>query len=253
MRTELAAPIVHDREGGGYRYARPGFQIPAAALSERDLFALMVAEQAVVQYGATPLGKSLRGAFDKLLAALPSDLRARHALAARAIHFQDCRRPRSRRRLWATLVEGILTRRKLTIEYFAPARGRVEPRRIEPYLLVARDREWFLVGRTETNRHDALFYVPRIRRATLERGHYEVDPDFSPERYYEHGFNAMHGSGPPQRIELNFAPSHAHLAEERPWAPDQEVVQRRTVPRACVFAPTRFSRSSARCCATAER
>ncbi len=227
MRVELGAPIVYDRERRGYRYSRAGFQVPAASLSERDLFALMVAEQAVAQYGATPLGDELRGAFTKMLAALPEDLRARHVLAARAIHFSGLPPTPIASRLWSTLVEGILTRRRLTIEYFAPARGRVDPRRIEPYLLVARDREWFLVGRTETNRHDALFYVPRIRRATLERGHYEVDPDFSPERYYEHGFNAMHGSGPVQRIELLFAPAHAHLAEERPWSPDQEIVRRR--------------------------
>ena len=57
---------------------------PTYSLSELDLFALMVAENAVAQYEGTPLHAHLRTAFDKLLSLLPGEARDAHALTARA-------------------------------------------------------------------------------------------------------------------------------------------------------------------------
>ncbi len=228
MRSELRAPLEYDARRKGHHYTSAGYQIPATALSERDLFALMVTENAVTQYEGTPLAAELRDAFDRVLATLPSDLRARHAVAARAVHFAGLPPTPIPPAVWNGLVDGILGRRRVTLHYRTPARGKAEPRTVDPYLLVVRDREWFLVGRTQHSRHYALFYVPRI--AQLERldEPYEPDPDFSPERYFEYGFNAMHGEGRPQEVELRFEREHAHIAEERAWAAKQTVTRLRT-------------------------
>ena len=223
MRNELAAPIEYDASRKGLRYSEASFQIPATALSERDLFALMVTENAVLQYEGTPLAVELRGAFDRVLGTLPKDLRAKHALAAQAVHFAGLPATPIPTRTWSELVDAILSHRKLDIDYFTPSKGRAETRRIDPYLLVVRDREWFLVGRTQNGRHFALFYVPRIRRVGRTDESFEVDPSFSAQTYFEHGFNAMHGQGKPESVELFFAPEHAHIADERAWAKKQVV------------------------------
>lgn len=228
MRSELRAPLEYDSSRKGFRYAGAGYQIPATALSERDLFALMVTENAVTQYEGTPLAAELRDAFDRVLATLPSDLRARHTVAARAVHFAGLPPTPIAPMVWNGLVDGILGRRRIEIEYFTPSRGKSEARTIDPYLLVVRDREWFLVGRTQQNRHYALFYVPRIRRLKALADSYEPDPQFSPERYFEYGFNAMHGEGKPKEVELRFEREHAHIAEERAWAAKQTVTKLRT-------------------------
>jgi predicted DNA-binding transcriptional regulator YafY len=227
MRSELGAPIEYDSSRKGFRYSVAGFQIPATALSERDLFALMVTENAVLQYEGTPLAEELRGAFDRVLGTLPKDLRSKHELAAQAVHFAGLPATPIPTRTWSELVDAILARRKLDIEYFTPTKGRSESRRIDPYLLVVRDREWFLVGRTQNGRHYALFYVPRIRRVARTDEPYEVDPAFSAQTYFEHGFNAMHGQGKPETVELFFAPEHAHIADERAWAKKQNVRKHR--------------------------
>ena len=228
MRSELRAPLEYDASRKGFRYAGVGYQIPATALSERDLFALMVTENAVTQYEGTPLATELRDAFDRVLSTLPSDLLARHAVAARAVHFAGLPPTPVAPTVWNGLVDGILGRRRVEIEYFAPARGKSLARTVDPYLLVVRDREWFLVGRTQQSRHYALFYVPRIKRLVQLDQAYEPDPEFSPERYFEYGFNAMHGEGRPKEVELRFAREHAHIAEERAWAPKQTVTRLRT-------------------------
>lgn len=227
LRCELHAPLVYDRRRKGFYYSDPGFSMPAIALGERDLFALMVAENAIAQYEGTPLVDYLRDAFAKVLAVLPGGVREQHELAARAVHFSGLPATRVEPELWSAITEAIRAHERLEIDYFAPARGRAEKRRIEPYLLVVRDREWFLVGRTETSRHYALFYLPRVHGARRLGERFEPDPGFHPSAYYEHGFNAMHGSGKPARVELRFPKEHAHLADERAWAARQSVTRHR--------------------------
>lgn len=227
MRSELGAPIRAHSSKKGFYYSDPGYHVPATALTERDLFALMVTENAVAQYEGTPLGEELRGAFDRILVTLDKELRSRHAHAARAVHFGGLPPTPIPPRVWSELVAAILERRKLDIDYFVPSKGKAETRRIDPYLLVVREREWFVVGRTQSGRHYALFYLPRIKRLARTEERYEVDPQFSPESYYEHGFNAMHGSGQPETVELLFPKPHAHIADERAWAPKQKVSRRR--------------------------
>ena len=227
LRSELSAPIVYDASRKGFAYSEPGYAIPATALSERDLFALMVAENAVAQYEGTPLADALRTAFEKVLLVLPGEVRDRHQLAARAIHFSGLPPARIAPELWTALTQALQNRERVTIDYFLPSTGVVEPRQVEPYLLVVRDREWFLVARTATRRNYALYYLPRIRRLRPSGEAFVPDPQFSAAEYYQHGFNAMHGTGRPETVELRFAAAHAHLADERPWAPRQRVRRRR--------------------------
>lgn len=227
LRCELSAPIVYDASKKGFGYSEPGWAIPATALGERDLFALMVAENALAQYDGTPLASQLREAFDRVLALLPGEVRARHQLAARAVHFSGLPPVRLKPELWATLTQAIHSHQRLELDYFLPAKRAVEARTVEPYLLVVREREWFLVARTASQRNYALFYLPRIKAVRKLGEPFLPDAEFSAERYYEHGFNAMHGSGKPDTVELCFEPAHAHLADERNWAPRQELVRRR--------------------------
>lgn len=227
LRCELDAPIVYDATRKGFSYSDPGFAIPAAALSERDLFALMVAENAVAQYEGTPLSTELRNAFAKMLGFLPGEVRARHELAARAVHFAGLPATPMSTKTWSVLTAAIHAHEKLDLDYFVPAKGKAETRRVDPYLLVVREREWFLVARTQTSRNYALFYLPRIKKLERTNEFFEIDPQFSAQNYYEHGFNAMHGAGKPETVALYLAPEHAHIVDERAWAPRQKVVHRR--------------------------
>lgn len=227
MRSELRAPIEYDASRKGFGYSDAGFAIPAASLNERDLFALMVAENAVEQYAGTPLAAELRAAFDKMLAVLPGEVRARHELAARAIHFSGMPPMKFAPRIWADLTAAMQANERVQLDYFVPAKSRSEAREVEPYLLVVRDREWFLVARTTNSRHFALFYLPRVRKLRRLGLRFERDAQFHAERYYELGFNAMHGSGKPAGVELRFAASHAHLADERAWAARQTLKRHR--------------------------
>ena len=147
MRDELAAPIDYDATRNGYFYTDSSYAIPAAVLGERDLFALMVAENAVAQYEGTPLYGHLREAFDRILKVLPGEVRAAHDLAARAVRFGGPRATPVDPEVWACLVTAV--RDRSVVEVVEEANDGVEtPARIlRPLRLLVRDRKWFLVAR----------------------------------------------------------------------------------------------------------
>lgn len=227
LRDEIKAPVQYDAKRKGFYYSDPGFAVPAVALGERDLFALMVAENAIAQYEGTPLVDYLREAFAKVLLVLPGGVRERHEMVARAVHFSGLPATRVSPQIWTDLTIAIRSHERVELDYFVPAKGKAEPRIVDPYLLVVRDREWFLVARTQAARHYALFYLPRVRKLKRLGEFFEPASDFSAASYYEHGFNAMHGSGRPVAVELHFVAAHAHLADERAWAAKQKVTRHR--------------------------
>jgi predicted DNA-binding transcriptional regulator YafY len=66
MRDRYGLPIAYDEERHGYYYTKPVDRFPVAAMTEAEMFALLVADKAIAQYHGTPFQKPLRMAFRKL-------------------------------------------------------------------------------------------------------------------------------------------------------------------------------------------
>ena len=123
LRLELQAPIEYSRSQRGYHYTDNRFALPAVTLSDRDLFALLVAENAVVQYEGTPLHENLEDAFARILSHLPGDLRNKHALAARAVHFGGLPSAQMLPGVWSELCVAINNREVVELTYKLPKTG----------------------------------------------------------------------------------------------------------------------------------
>ena len=221
MRVETGAPISYDAKRRGYHYTDKRFAVPAAALGERDLFALMVAENAVAQYEGTPLHAYLREAFDKVLMLLDGELRQAHELARRAIHFGGMPPPRIDPESWTQLCRCIEQTRVIEVDYRKGGDAEAGTRRLHPYQLLVRDRDWFLVAHQPDSGRELLFYLPRVEAVRPTDELFEPRAGFEATRFHRDGFNAMQGPGDPQPVELRFTPEAAYLADERAWSPDQ--------------------------------
>ena len=66
MRHRLNLPIEFDARRNGYYYSRPVEQFPGLAVTEAEMFALLVAHKAIAQYHGTPFQRPLETAFRKL-------------------------------------------------------------------------------------------------------------------------------------------------------------------------------------------
>ncbi len=224
MRLELDAPITYEAARRGYRYETE-YALPAASLSERDLFALLVAENAVAQYVGTPAHRDLRRAFDRILSVLPGRVRAAHELAARSVHFSGLPPANLRPSAWSELATAIEAGDVLRITYSLPGQPEPVERRVHPLLLIARNREWFLVAASPDDERTRMYHLPRIL-ATARTGERFAPPaGFDPEPYLRHGFHASHGGERLHDVELRLDADSVHLAEQRRWS-NEQVVER---------------------------
>ena len=66
IQDELDAPIKYDAIRHGFYYTEPNFSLPAVNISESDLFAVFIAEQALSQFRNTPVYGKLRSVFAKI-------------------------------------------------------------------------------------------------------------------------------------------------------------------------------------------
>ena len=70
MKDRLELPIEYDSRRYGFYYSKPVDQFPGVAVTEAEVFALLVAHKAVAQYHGTPFQKPLQAAFEKLTSQL---------------------------------------------------------------------------------------------------------------------------------------------------------------------------------------
>lgn len=238
LRLELQAPIEYSRSQRGYHYTDTRFALPAVTLSDRDLFALLVAENAVEQYEGTPLHAHLQEAFSRILSHLPGDLRDKHELAARAVHFGGLPPAQMLPGVWSELCVAINNREVVELTYRLPKTGAPVERLIHPLLLVVRDREWFLAAYLPSAGHLPLYYLPRVIGVTRLATKFEPPEGFSAESYYSEGFNALRGRSDAKKVVLRFIPEAAHLADERAWAKEQKVVHHRDGSASVTFRTT---------------
>ena len=59
MKCRLELPIEYDERRNGYYYSRPVEQFPTVAVTESELFALLVASKAIAQYHGTESAKAV--------------------------------------------------------------------------------------------------------------------------------------------------------------------------------------------------
>jgi proteasome accessory factor B len=66
MEINFGLPIAYDGERKGYYYTSHVEQFPGVTLSEKELFAILVAQKAVANFQGTPFHKPLATAFKRL-------------------------------------------------------------------------------------------------------------------------------------------------------------------------------------------
>ncbi|ACQ81306.1 Helix-turn-helix type 11 domain protein [Beutenbergia cavernae DSM 12333] len=126
-----------------------------------------------------------RSALRKLVGALPAPFRADAEAAAAAVVVDTAgwgERSRTRPPLVDTLQDAVVRRRKVTLDYVSPGRGRSR-RLVDPWGLVDKDDVWYLVAGTDKGRR--TFRVDRIAGVTLSEEAAERPAELELERVWE--------------------------------------------------------------------
>jgi predicted DNA-binding transcriptional regulator YafY len=221
MRDNLNAPIVYDRNAGGYRYDTAHgkmFSLPGLWLDAAELHALACAHQL--------LGRLEPGLLERELA----PIRARLEQLLSAQHASSREIPRRVRILgqairpagpWFREIAGALgQRRRLAIRHFHRLRDETSDREVSPQRLVHYRDAWYLDA--WCHRREALrsFALDAIRHATA----LEAPADEIPDGVLDAHFAAAYGifGGPAEHTAvLRFSARAARWIAGEQWHPQQ--------------------------------
>jgi predicted DNA-binding transcriptional regulator YafY len=103
----------------------------------------------------------------------------------------------------------------------------VHQRKLDPYGIVVRHREWYVVGWDHLRKAVRTFLLPRIQEADDTEERFRVKDGFDLDHYLKTAVDGHQSTGPLHRVKLRFAKEAAALAEEFIWNGMQKVTKDR--------------------------
>ena len=228
LKYELNAPIEYDAIKHGFYYADPTWFLPSVMLSEGDLMALLIGQQAMHMYRGTPVADELQRIYSKLADLLPETIAmGPEFIQARFSFFNPPSRP-IEPAIWKTLLRALLHQKVLEIAYRSPTRGKAVPHLIHPYHVVNLEGDWYVLAHEERWDDLAQFAISRIQTATLTERTFTVPADFDADAVMKNRFgrNLHTGHSKTTMVRLLVAPALANYVSEKVWHPKQKLIKK---------------------------
>ncbi|MDW8344652.1 MAG: WYL domain-containing protein [Verrucomicrobiae bacterium] len=222
MRDRLNMPIAFSPSHNGYHYTEAVENFPLMQMTEGELVALFVAEQAIKQYRDTPFASPLHAAFEKLTRQLTDPVSFSWSDLERAFSFRPLGVPIADVALFQTVSRAVLQQHELEFHYRKLNTKRHEPRRVQPYHLACIESQWYLFAYDLARASVRTFVLSRMRDARDTGKRFSRPTDFSIQKFLARSFGVYEGQQPKQ-IRLRFDPSAAQLVQERIWHPSQRL------------------------------
>ncbi|MBU6325529.1 MAG: WYL domain-containing protein [Bacteroidetes bacterium] len=214
------APIVYDRQRGGYVYEDEHYSIRGLKIQDEHLNILMVAIQ---QLSGMPNLKELQQPLEQLRRVVmvgsktgkfeyPDVVQMEHHPDASGMeHFE-------------TLFNAILNKNKLRFRYQKFGKEESAPYTIRPYLLREYKNRWYLVARREDNNLVRIYGLDRITYChELSRDTFKED--FNADQYFRYALGiTVVDDAVPVQIELLFSKEDAHYILSNKIHHSQEVI-----------------------------
>jgi len=221
MRDYLNAPIIYDRQQGGYRYNgdESHWELPGLWFRPVELQALLVMQQLLRDLQPGLLSQPLapvQTRFNKLLeqagvTVLTADKVRVFNLAGRSIDDE----------MFATVIKALFADQRLKIEYLARSSGVVTQRQVSPLKVVYYRSNWYLDGWCHQRKALRSFSVDAIQTAEMTDN---AAIPISGDQQLAH-FSVAYGifSGPADKqAVVEFSAERARWVADEQWHPDQQ-------------------------------
>jgi predicted DNA-binding transcriptional regulator YafY len=224
LRDRLNAPIVWDREAGGYRYesqpsAGPAFALPGMWFNASEAHALLLIQQllkelhpGLLKQQVEPLQarlKALLGSHDHSAEEVEKRFRLIHA-AKRVLPLEH----------FEVIASATLGRKQLRVLHFNRERDETLERQLSPQQIVFYRDNWYLDAWCHLRNGIRSFSIDAIRQAELtEQPAKELDAD-TLRAYFEKGYGIFSGNQV-QWAKLRFTPGRARWVASEVWHPEQ--------------------------------
>ena len=221
MRDHLGAPIVFDRQQGGYRYGSDDYvwELPGLWFRSAELQALLVMQQLMRDLQPGLLSQPLapvRARFNDMLRQAGITPQA----AEKVRVFNLAGRPVNDD-LFATIINGLFASKRLNINYLARSSGAVTQRQISPLKLVYYRSNWYLDAWCHQRQALRSFSVDAIQSAEVTDASAKAISSTDQLAHFGVAYGIF--SGPADQLAVvEFSAERARWVADEQWHPDQQ-------------------------------
>lgn len=224
LRERLQAPIVWDREAGGYRFGGsslgPKYELPGLWFSASELHALLAAQKLLSDIEPGILAAHIAPLQLRLTALLETAGHPAAEIMRRVRLLSMAKRP-VEPRCFAEVARSLIERRRLEVEAFSRARNEVNTRVLSPQRLVHYRDNWYLDAWCHWRRALRTFALDTIRRARPLRQPAREIADAVLDAHLASAYGIFAGR-PKATAVLRFTPERARWVRDECWHRDQQ-------------------------------
>ena len=225
MRDRLNAPLIFDKEVGGYRYGVQGvglkFELPGLWFSEGEIHALLTMQHLLTNLDTGGLlGPHIKPLLSRLTAILGTanddadQVQKRikiDAMGTRHVHLEQ----------FQAVGSALLNRKRLVIKYHARGTDITSTREVSPQRLIHYRGNWYLDAWCHTKNAMRNFSVDMIKKAEItEKPADDVSEDLLNE-VLATGYGIFSGKNV-QWATLHFTPERARWVADERWHSKQK-------------------------------
>jgi predicted DNA-binding transcriptional regulator YafY len=222
---------LFDEVADGKRYwridTRPFKALADTGFTLSELCALYFSRTLLEVLAGTPFRDDLASAFQKFERALSPKMRQflDRLPAVLQAKPEPRRRPHAARErdVIARVIEATLARRRAAMRYHSFSSGRTKEYLVEPYRIVYADGGLYLIALVPEYEGLRTFAIERIESFSLLEETFEPQEALADE-VFQHSLGI--NQGPPERVEIEFAPPVSRYVAERLWHPSQRLDER---------------------------
>lgn len=225
LRDRFGAPLVYNKQHGGYTYSDPNWKLSTVLMSEGELLAFFLSIEVARRYLGTAFELPLREAVEKIATNLPDEIKVDLSQLAAHYSFGTAGTIVTNASLLLDLQHAIREQHPLDVTYFTPSRNALTERTFHPYHLHNARGDWQLIAFDTYRGRVLTFLVDRIRQWKIRRSErFEWLEGFSLDAYLASQFVAERIDTPITYV-IWFDAYQAHYIRERHWHATQEPLE----------------------------
>jgi predicted DNA-binding transcriptional regulator YafY len=226
MKNESAlgfAPIVFDRQRGGYYYSDPEFSINLP-LTHEDVELIRLALQTLTHFKNSQIFMDLENAVNKIQGRISLADRFSGTNLDQIIQFESSTQSSGQEHL-PSLLDSIRDKSEIEFDYTPYIDSRPRHYIYQPYLLKENKNLWYLVGKDINQDKIRTLGLDRISGIRLTGRTFTPDSSFDPKQFFLYSFGIGTYSGVPETIVLKADPVQARYILANPLHPTQKVTE----------------------------
>lgn len=222
MRDQLSLPIEWAAPYNGYIYTEPVTGLPSIQVSEGEILALFVAQQALTPYTGTPYEAPLKSAFQKLAESMGDLITISLDDLQETVTFRAVGKGIINPTVFADVQRGLNDHLTLLFAYHKLEADEPETRKVQPLHLACIDHQWYLFAWDLSREDIRTFCLSRIRSEVQHGPVFDPPIDFDLKEHLKTAFLVSRGEGH-YHCHLRFTGIAARIVKERTWSDDQEM------------------------------